>query len=223
MSTAIILAGGEALRMKPEVSFNKALLQIGRKTLLSYQIEWLHKHGFESFIVATDENTYNRYLEKDKRFIKGKMIDFSLERKKLGTSGAILNACEYTSAKKLYVMNVDDILLNFNPKDLYKALTRGGIIALSKPRIGFGLVRMRNNLITRFQEKPTIKYWVSVGHYVFKRNVIKNYFLSEGDLERKVLPKLAKEKLLEGYKIKTPWNTINTYKDYLTVLKALGY
>jgi len=223
LSTAIILAGGHSLRIRTEESYNKALLQVGNKTLLSYQIEWLRKHGFEHFIVASSEETYNRYLEKDERFTKDKIIDFSVEKKRLGTSGAVLSACNYTSAKKVYIMNVDDILLDFNPRDLYDSLTRGGLIVLSKPRIGFGLVRMRDNVITRFQEKPTIKYWVSVGHYTFKKDIIRDYFLEEGDLEKKVLPKLAKERLLEGYKIKTPWYTINTYEDYLTTLKTLGY
>ena len=217
---AIILAGGQSLRMRPEWKWSKALLMFGKYPLLDMQIFWLQSHGFDHIVIATDEKTYKIWSLISKT---SGDIDVSLEWKKLGTSGAVLRAADYVSDRKVYVMNVDDILIQYRPGELYNSLERGGIVALHKPKIGYGLARVKNGLITRFQEKPTIKYWVSCGHYVFKREVIRDYFSLEGDLEREVLPILAREKQLQGYKIKTPWITINTYKDYLEALDRLKF
>ncbi len=221
MREAIILCGGKSLRMKPFYKWNKGLLPLGKYTLLSRQILWLSKHGFNHIIIATNEETWNKWRERDFLITEEAWIEKSLEWKKLGTSGAVLRAGDLLHSDKVYVMNVDDIILDFNPLELYNELERGGIIALHKPKIGFGLVRMKNGLITRFQEKPYIKYWVSCGHYVFRRDIIRDYFVEIGDLEKEVLPRLAKDKLLQGYKIRKEWITINTYKDYLNALDRL--
>ena len=221
MKEAIILAGGQSLRMKPYFKWNKALLRFGEETLLDYQIRWLEKNGFEHVIIATTESTVNKWYRLT-TYQFDVTLDFSLEWKRLGTSGAIYRATNYVHTDKVYIMNVDDILLDFNPNVLYKELERGGIITLHKPKIGFGLVRMRNGLIIRFQEKPYIKYWVSCGHYLLKKITIRDYFVEQGDLEKEVLPKLAKEKKLQGYKYTGRWITINTWKDYIEALKNLN-
>ena len=220
MPEAIILAGGDSMRMRPEWKWSKALLMFGRYPLLDIQIFWLQEHGFDHIVVATDERTYRLWSIISKATGD---IDVSLEWKKLGTSGAVLRAGDYISDRKVYVMNVDDILRQYSPMELYNSLERGGIVALHKPKIGYGLARVKNGLVTRFQEKPTIKYWVSCGHYVFRRDIIRDYFTLEGDLEREVLPVLAKERQLQGYKVRTPWITINTYKDYLETIKTLRF
>ena len=222
MKEAIILAGGESLRMKPYFKWCKTLLKFGQETLLDYQIRWLIENGFEHIIVATTEETLNKWHKVTTSYSVYDYLDFSLEWKKLGTSGAVLRAGDYLNSDRVYIMNVDDILLDFNPNILYCELERGGIITLHKPKIGFGLVRMRNGLITRFQEKPYIKYWVSCGHYLFMKNIIRDYFVEQGDLEKEVLPKLAKEKKLQGYKYTGRWITINTWKDYIEALKNLN-
>lgn len=223
MRTAILLAGGDSTRMKPDYTFNKALLMIGKKSLLTYQMEWLASHGFDHFIVATNDDIYSRWIAKEQNLTHLKTIEVSIESTKLGTSGAVLQATnDYVVDSKVYIMNVDDILMKYSPSLMYEKLNGGGVIALSKPRIGFGLVRLKNGLVTRFQEKPTIKFWVSAGHYAFNVDTIKSYFTKKGDLEKEVFPILAKDRLLNGYKIKDNWHTINTYKDYIEFCRILN-
>ena len=221
MREAIILAGGQSLRMKPYYPWNKALLKIGEQTLLDRQICWLLDHGFDHIVIATTEDILNRWHEINP-VDNWSSIDVSLEWKKLGTSGAVFRAMDYVTSDVVYIMNVDDLLLDFSPSVLYNELNRGAIVVLHKPRIGFGLARIKNGLIRRFQEKPTIKYWVSCGHYLFKKETVRDYFKVEGDLEREVLPVLAKEKQLQGYKYHGRWITINTWKDYIAALETLG-
>ena len=220
MKEAIILAGGLSLRLKPHTWTDKPLLKFGDKTLLEMQIDWLFKKGFEHVVIATTPsisdkiNLNHEYLDK---------MSLSLEYNKLGTGGAIFRAMDWISSKKVYIMNVDDLLLNFNPMLLFQEHKKGGIVCLHKPKIGYGLARLRNGMIIRFQEKPTIKYWVSCGHYVFDRKTIADYFPIKGDFEPNVLPILAKERLLYGYKYHGEWITVNTYKENLEALEKLKY
>lgn len=223
MKEVIVLAGGNSDRMKPYIQFNKALLKIGKKSLLTYQLEWLAGYGFDHFVIATNEEIHDQWCAKE-QVLSGKLsnLDISLECKKMGTAGAVRRASEYVKEDKIYVMNIDDILLSFNPVMLMDSLKKNGIVALGKPMIGFGLVRLRGDMITRFQEKPTMKYWVSTGHYTFAKDAIDSYFPEEGDLEKEVLPVMVKDKVLQGYKIKNGWHTINTVKDYLMLCKTLS-
>jgi len=221
MKTAIILAGGQSLRLKPEIPYSKALLNLGRKSLLAYQIDFLTKHGFDQVVVATTDEILEQFRAISRHAFYADVY-YSTETEPLGTSGALLKAVEEVTSEQVYVMNVDDILLNFDPNMLFNALTRGGIIALGKPRIGFGLARLKNKLITNFQEKPTIKFFASCGHYTFKTAVLKKYCVPKGSLEKEVFPLLVKERLLEGFKISIPWITINTAKEYIEVLKIFN-
>ena len=222
MKEAIILAGGLSLRLKPYTWVDKPLLMFGKQTLLDMQLIWLLDHGFEHIVIATNERIMNKWYQLNPTN-NWSCIDVSLEWQKLGTGGAVFRAMDYIKSDKVYVMNVDDLLLNFNPMILFQEHKKGGIVCLHKPKIGYGLARLRNGMIIRFQEKPTIKYWVSCGHYVFDRKTIADYFPIKGDFEPTVLPVLAKERLLYGYKYHGEWITINTYKEYLEALEKLKY
>jgi len=63
---------------------------------------------------------------------------------------------------------------------------------------------------------------VNSGHYYFKKHIVDKYFPDEGNLEEKVLPVLAKERILEAYRLRGTWVTINSMKDYLQVKDILG-
>ena len=92
---------------------------------------------------------------------------------------------------------------------------------LARPHIGFGVVKLEGDFVIGFEEKPLLDFYVSAGHYVFKREVIEKYFPDRGDLERETLPILAINKLLKGMKLEGEWYTINTYKDYINVKKLV--
>jgi NDP-sugar pyrophosphorylase family protein len=209
MREAIILAGGQAKRLKPFTDIPKPLLKLNDRYLLDMQIEWLMSKGFEHIIVAIDKEAYDKWHTKSQYLGR---VESSLEYDRLGTSGALKKAMEFVDAKEVYVMNVDDMLPDFNPNELYAMLNRTGIVVLHQPKIAFGVARVRNNTILRFQEKPYLKFWVSCGHYLFKREV-RELLPEKGNFEPLVLPYLAKTNRLQGYKYKGRWFTINSLKD----------
>ena len=213
MTEAIILCGGAGWRLKPHTWIPKPLLPLletpTKKTLLDLQIEWLRKHGFERIILAS-----NQHLETSHEVVE------VIEKEKLGTGGAVKNALKEVTEELVYVMNVDDIV-SYNPQNLFEYSDSGAAILLARPHIGFGVVKLEGDFVTGFEEKPLLDFYVSAGHYVFKREVIEKYFPDRGDLERETLPILAINKLLKGMKLEGEWHTINTYKDYINVKKLI--
>jgi NDP-sugar pyrophosphorylase family protein len=209
MREAIILAGGKSKRLKPFTDISKPLLKLNNKYLLDTQLEWLESKGFDHVIVAIDWETFSHWNTR-KEYLS--LAEVSPETDHLGTSGALRKAVEYVDSELVYVMNVDDILLDFEPSELYLTLNKSCIVVLHQPKIEFGVARIRDNTILRFQEKPYLKFWVSCGHYLFQKDIIKT-FPESGNFEELALPKLAKDRKLQGYKYKGRWYTINSLKD----------
>lgn len=214
MVEAIILCGGTGWRLKPHTWIPKPLLPLIetpiKKTLLDLQVEWLKKHGFQRIILAS-----NQHLETNHEVVE------IIEEKKLGTGGAIKRAVKEARENLVYVMNVDDIV-TYNPRKLFDYANAGAAILLARPHIGFGVVNLDGEFVVGFEEKPLLEFYVSAGHYVFKREIIEQYFPDVGDLEREALPVIAKNRLLKGMKLEGEWYTINTYKDYINVKKLIG-
>jgi NDP-sugar pyrophosphorylase family protein len=52
---AIILCGGRSWRLKPNIWIPKPKLKINNETLISYQVNWLKKHGIDRVILATND------------------------------------------------------------------------------------------------------------------------------------------------------------------------
>ena len=220
MREAIVLAGGQAKRLKPFIDIPKPLLKLNDKYLLDTQLDWLISKGFDHIVLAIDKDAYDKW---DTKVEYVGLVESSLEYERLGTSGALKKAIEYIESDTFYVMNVDDMLLDFDPRDLYLLPQAKGLVVLHQPKIGFGVARIRNNAILRFQEKPYLKFWVSCGHYLFKRE-IEPLLPEKGNFEQLVLPYLAKTGRLQGYKYKGRWLTINSLKDieeYLEIQKSL--
>ena len=207
----IILCGGEGWRLKPDTWTPKPLLKIsGQETLLDRQIRWLLEHDFTNIILAA-----NRSFP-ESAFFTNPAVQPCIERKKLGTGGAIKRAITLTDTEKVYIMNVDDIVF-YDPKKLFEYSTKGAAVLLAQPQLPFGKTTLQGDNITKFEDRPTLSMWVNAGHYVFSSEIVKEYFPNEGDFEPKTMQKLAKEKHLKGLKYTGDWLTLNTMKDLIRI------
>jgi NDP-sugar pyrophosphorylase family protein len=208
---AIILCGGEGWRLKPDTWIPKPLLKISAdETLLDRQIRWLLEHNFDNIILAS-----NRSFPESAFFTNPK-VQPCLERRKLGTGGAVKRATTLVSADKFYVMIVDDIVF-YDPRKLYDQATEGAAVLLAQPQLPFGKVTMQRDLITKFEQRPVLDIWVSAGHYVFSKEIVKEFFPGEGDFEWKTMQQLANNKRLKGLKYRGDWLTLNTMKDLIRI------
>jgi len=203
---AIILAGGEGWRLKPHTRIPKPLLKINGETLIDRQISWLYSNGFENIVVASDRDDLTKYD-----------VTYSLEERKLGTGGATKKAFKKVSGDRAYVMNVDDIVFN-DPNELLDYASKGAGVLLAKPTLPFGRVTLQNGVdVIRFEQNSTLDFYVSAGHYVFKRRVVERFFPDVGDFEFATMQKLADNRMLQGRIYQGVWFTLNTMKDLIRI------
>lgn len=223
MVQAIILCGGRSLRLKPDIWIPKPLVTIKNEyTLVDYQIDWLQKYPyrhsktfsylFDKIVLATSREVSDLYKPKQSDVV------LSVENEKLGTAGAIKKAIDHIDTNKVYIFNVDDIVM-YDPMVLmHNSYTYGGAILVTKARSPYGkVVLSESNGVLRFEEKPILDYWTNVGHYVLTVDFIKKWFPDKGSMEDIVLGKLANEGLLYGNKFTGTWLTLNTYKDLMRI------
>jgi D-glycero-alpha-D-manno-heptose 1-phosphate guanylyltransferase len=206
LKEAIILAGGEGWRLKPETWIPKPLLKINKHTLIDHQIEWLRSHDFDNIVVATNRSDLTKLP-----------VAYSLEDDNLGTGGATKKAFGQIKGKVAYVMNVDDLVF-YDPNELFDYAAKGAGVLLAKPQIPFGKVTLDNGIdVIRFQQRETLDFYVSTGHYVFKRNVVETLFPNNGDFEFTAMQRLADKKMLQGYTYHGMWFTLNTMKELIDI------
>ena len=186
-------------------------MRLNGETLISHHVNWLKRHGTNRIILATD--TPN--------LIDDPSVIYSIEKKKLGTGGAVKKAAQLATESRVYVMNVDDLVF-YNPKELYKYADRGAAILLSKPKLPFGRVHTQDSYVVRFEQKSTLNIFVSAGHYVFKKQIIEKHFPDTGDMEQQTLQSLADKRILRGYRFNGLWLTINTMKELIEARNILG-
>lgn len=208
---AIVLCGGSGWRLKPDTWVPKPRLKINHETLISHQVKWLKRQGIDRIILATETSD----------LIMDSSVIYSLEKKKLGTGGAVKKAVEKVRDNKVYVMNVDDIIF-YDPKELYQYADKGAAILMAKPKLPFGRVYTSGTHVIRFEQKPLLQFYVNAGHYVFKKSVIETFFPEEGDMELQTLQNLADKKMLGAYPYNGLWLTLNTMKDLLTIREHLS-
>jgi len=205
--------------MKPHVWVPKPLVELtGGVTLLEWQVAWLRKHGFTDVYVCARGF---RIEELDVYWVE--------ERRRLGTGGALRQAALQLKGDRFYACNCDDILLD-DPRNLTKRAHRGATIAVAKPRLPWGVVKVERERVVEFVEKPVLDwvaqlftdFYVSAGHYFFDRDAVLPLLPEEGDLERTALPALAANGMLYAYVVRGKWYAVNTYKDLLEVRRALA-
>ena len=208
---AIILCGGEGWRLKPDTWTPKPLLKISAdETLVDRQIRWLLEHGFSNIVLAS-----NRSFP-ESAYFNSPVVQTSLEKKKLGTGGAIKKAATLINADQFYAMNVDDIVF-YDPRKLFEYAGRGAAILVAQPLLRFGKITMRKDMVVRFEHRPTLGIWVSAGHYVFSKKLVEEHFPDIGDYERETMQEIASNKRLKGLKYKGDWLTVNTMKDLMKI------
>lgn len=212
---AIILCGGKGWRLKPDTWTPKPLLKISAdETLLDRQIRWLLNHDFSNVVLAS-----NRSFP-ESAYFTNPAVQLSLEEKKLGTGGALKKAATLVKENQFYAMNVDDMVF-YDPRKLYEYAHRGAAILLAQPRLLFGKITTRRNLVTKFEDRPLLDIWISAGHYVFSNKLVEEYFPDEGDFERKAMQKIVNNKFLNGLKYGGDWLTVNTIKDLAKIREYL--
>ncbi|MBS7626659.1 NTP transferase domain-containing protein [Candidatus Bathyarchaeota archaeon] len=230
--TALILCGGLGTRLRPLTYVTpKPMLPIAGRPLLEYQIEYLKKYSFDRIILATGylQEQIIRYFSERKDI--GEKIIYSFEKEPLDTGGALKNAA-HLLREDFLTLNSDVI---FDSLDLGRLLefhkSSGGLatVVLVKVRepSRYGLAELNSsNLITGFVEKPRTNpaeyAWINAGVYIISPKVLGMIRADRKvSLEKEIFPKLAKKRMVYGFKYNGYWSDVGTQSDYIKVCRDI--
>jgi NDP-sugar pyrophosphorylase family protein len=174
--TAVILAGGLGMRLRPFTSIiPKPILPVGESSVLEIQILSLSRQGFRKIIIATNylSDLVAAYLGDGSRF--GVELEFSREAKPLGTCGP-LSLVRQRLTEPFVLMN-GDVLTTMNFQTAYDfALALPADLTIVTTQIAtpfaFGKVLASGDYITDLQEKPDIRFEILSGIYILKPAVL---------------------------------------------------
>lgn len=175
---AAILAGGRGTRLAPYTTvLPKPLVPVGERPILELILRQLSRAGFDrvDLCVAHLGELIRAYLEQSAAVPETLAVHYHWEQEPRGTAGAIreLERCD----KPMLVMNGDILttldygeLISFH-EEQESALT---IACHSKDvKIDLGVIKGETEVVTGYDEKPTLSYEVSMGIYVYSPEAVK--------------------------------------------------
>jgi NDP-mannose synthase len=221
---AVILAGGRGTRLKPyTVALPKPLMPIGDYPILEVIVRQLRLNKFDHITLAVNHQAdiIKAYFGDGSRW--GLKIDYSLETTPLGTMGPLRGISDLP--EDFLVMN-GDILTDIDYASIFLAHQKNKSLFticsnIRTHAVDFGVLDVSSeNYLVGFQEKPTVKYQVSMGIYVANRRVL-DYIPSDSPFGfDELMHRLTSREIpvrvspFEGY-----WLDIGRPDDYLTAIE----
>jgi NDP-sugar pyrophosphorylase family protein len=211
---AIILAGGKAERLGDAAGGRpKALVEVGGRPLVEYQVEQLSAAGVDRVLVscaAGQEGMFEAVLGG-----LGPEIVAVPEKEPLGRGGGIRHAAAARREEgDLFALNGDE-LVDVDLSELlalHRERGAAATITVVPLRSPFGVVDLDDDLVTGFREAPRLDQWVSCGVYALGEDALAR-LPERGDHEATTFPELAAEGLLRALRHEGVWLTVNTPKD----------
>jgi NDP-sugar pyrophosphorylase family protein len=212
---AIILAGGKAERLGDAAEGRpKALVPVGGKPLVGYQVARLAAAGVERVILSCAAGQGGLLVRELEGF--GAEVVAAEEPERLGRGGGIRFAArERRENGPVLALNGDE-LLDVDFAALRAEHERAGgaaTITVARPPSPFGLVDLgEDDVVTGFREAGRVPYWVNAGVYVFGEEALAR-LPERGDHETTLFPDLVDQGLLRAFRHEGLWLTVNTPKD----------
>jgi NDP-sugar pyrophosphorylase family protein len=216
---AVILAGGKGTRLAPYTTvLPKPLMPIGDMPILEVVLRQLAHYGFKDVTLAVGylAELLAAYCGDGSKF--GIRIGYSREEQPLGTAGPI--ALVPNLRETFLVMN-GDLLTTIDYGAMFRYhRERGAIATLAtyqrEVKIDLGVIEVdEDNWVKDYIEKPTYKYLVSTGVYIFEPQVLE-YIVPNQRLD---LPELMLRLKSQGhsvnvYRFNGYWLDIGRHDDY---------
>lgn len=217
MRQAVILAGGQAFRMRPYTEGRpKAMVEIAGKPIIEHQLGWLSKNGVEQVVVSAGPlaKVIQDHVKDGSRF--GLRVDYAVEDQPLGRGGGLRFAAQRLADRKARWFGLNGDVITYFPLDEleshHQKLGVLATIALAPYESNWGVAELDGDLIRGFIEKPKLDYWINAGIYCMEPEVV-DFLPEEGDHEESTFPRLAETSKLGGYRIHGYWRGIDTVKD----------
>jgi len=220
---AVILAGGKGTRLRPYTySLPKPLMPIGGEMpILEIILKQLKQHGFNHITMAVNymAKIIMAFFNSGEDW--GLKIDYSLEKKTLGTVGPLTLIEDLP--ENFLVMN-GDVMTDLNFKDLYDwHVKENNFLSVcthvKEVKIDSGVLKFNSDYeIYEFEEKPILHKNVNMGIYVVNRELIetlpKNSYYGFDQL---IINAINQNYRLKAYVHDSFWADIGQNDDYRKV------
>jgi len=216
---AVILAGGKGVRLYPYTSIlPKPLLPIDNFPILEVVVRQLKKFGFDEMTICVGylASLIKAFFGNGTNF--GVKIKYSEEHTQLGTAGPL--SLVKGLDENFLLMN-GDLLTNLDYKDMFENHIKSRSIATiaickRKVPVTLGIIELdRNKKVLDYIEKPNLYHYVSMGIYVFKKDIFKyikkNKYFNLPDLIKKLIKENEK---INSYVFRGKWLDIGRPEDY---------
>jgi len=225
---AVILAGGLGKRLRSAYAAGpKSMAPIAGKPFIDYLLRWLRAEGVEEVVICVGykRSSIQRYVGKGRKW--GLRVSYSIERKLLGTAGAVKNAEPLISSRRVLVLN-GDTLVGVKLKSLVEFhQSRPAWATLTTVKVPdqqrYGRIKLDDSSrIMAFLEKEgssnqdaSKTILISGGVYVFEKDVLAAIQSDRpASLEKEVFPKLAAHRRTYGFVTDAPFIDIGVPEDF---------
>jgi NDP-sugar pyrophosphorylase family protein len=216
---AVILAGGKGTRLAPYTTvLPKPLMPVGDMSILEVVLRQMARYNFKDVTLAVGylAELLMAYCGDGSKF--GVRIDYSREEQPLGTAGPI--ALVPNLDETFLVMN-GDLLTTLDYGEMYRHHKKRGAIATlaayqREVKIDLGVIDIdTDNWVKDYIEKPTYKYSVSTGVYIFEPQVLDYVALNQRlDLPELMLRLKSQGHAINVYRFDGYWLDIGRHDDY---------
>ena len=239
---AIILAGGFGYRLGIESTRTpKPLIEIGNKPLLWYIMKNYSYNGVKNFIICTGYKHFSfikffknfKKIEKKTKVLKISKNNFIIKFKehrskdwnvrivftgiKTNTGGRIKKISNYISNDEIFCVSYADSISDINiKKEIQFHIKKKKIATLAAVSIPnrFGVLKIKNDKIKSFIEKPTINSSkINGGYFIFSKKIMKFIKSKSIALEEFPMNQLCKMNQLNGFVHNGFWQTVDNLKD----------
>ncbi len=216
---AVILAGGKGTRLYPYTTIlPKPLLPVWEKPILEHIIYYLKKNGINDIFISIGHlgQLIQNFFQDGSKW--GVNISYSMEDAPLGTIAPLRLIQEKLSPTFLVING--DILTDLPVSEMKSFHQKNGYIVTVATTnrtipVDFGVLKVNEQRITGFQEKPVLHYTVSMGLYLFEKEIFQ-YIPEQGSFGFDHLMKecLAQDVPIGGFSYSGLWKDLGRREDY---------
>jgi NDP-sugar pyrophosphorylase family protein len=173
---AVILAGGKGTRLRPyTLVLPKPLIPVGDVPVIESLLKWLRRNGIKETHITVG------YLGHLIKALCGNgsqwdmNIEYSEEPKPLGTIGPLLLLKH--QLQDTFLVTNGDLITDMDIREFIQFHKSNGAmltVAVKERsiKIDLGVLESEDGIVSRFREKPHIKYQASMGIYCMEPKII---------------------------------------------------
>ena len=213
---AVILAGGYGTRLSEETHLKpKPMVEIGGKPILWHIMKIYSHYGINEFVICCGYKAelIQKYVQKLDEPWTIIPVDTGINTMTGGRLKLVKKYVEnetfcFTYGDTLNNVKIDELInFHFDKKVL-------ATVTACKPPEKYGLLKIENEKVVDFQEKPHIEgEWVNGGFFVLNPQVF-DYIKNDSTVwEKEPMEKLTKDNQLSAYKHRGFYQPMDTISD----------